>query len=75
MSNGNAKTVLSLYDAWGRGHFAFGADLIVPEVAMLFTNPIDPGTDRGRALRDGKVVPMLLTHDHQEVLEAGGRSD
>jgi hypothetical protein len=75
MSNGNVKTVLSHYDAWGRGHFAFGADLIVPEVEMLFTNPIDPSTYRGRSLRDGTVVRMLLTYDRQEVLEAAGLSE
>jgi ketosteroid isomerase-like protein len=53
MSQENVEIVRKVHDAWGRGDFAVGPDLLAPDFEWhQFPQAVEPGTRRGPQVGD-----------------------
>ena len=80
MSQENVEVVRRIFDAWSRGDFSVGADVIDPGVRVVWLSVLDVGEDETRGVEAAfdRMAYFVRAWEHltltaERILDAGDR--
>jgi ketosteroid isomerase-like protein len=78
MSRENVEVVRRIFDAWSQGDFSVGADVIHPEIRVVWLSVLDAGEDETRGVEAAvaRLASWVTNWEHptltaERIVEAG----